>query len=161
MFCSSCGMALARQLKFCNHCGAQLLSVKDKSDRQATQKRLDEYLDGLFWITVFGLGLILGGIMLIKEGLHLSHGIMVGYLVLSVTVFLINFGLSLAEIARMRRSLKEEDAEPTEVKVPDTNKLAAAQEARALPEQSSLNEVASVTEDTTRSFEPVSREQAR
>ena len=86
---------------------------------------------------------------------------MVGYLVLSVTVFLINFGLSLAEIARMRRSLKEEDAEPTEVKVPDTNKLAAAQEARALPEPSSLNEVASVTEDTTRSFEPVSREQAR
>lgn len=161
MYCSSCGMALARQLKFCNHCGAQLLSVKDKSDRQATQKRLDEYLDGLFWITVFGLGLILGGMAVIKEVLHLSNSILVGYVVLSVTVFLINIGLSLAEIARMRRSLKEEDAEPAEAKVPDTNKLAAAREVPALPEPSSLNEVASVTEDTTRSFEPVSREQVR
>lgn len=161
MYCSSCGMALARQLKFCNHCGAQLLSVKDKSDRHATQKRLDEYLDGLFWITVFGLGLILGGMAVIKEALHLSNSILVGYVVLSVTIFLINVGLSLAEIARMRRSLKEEDTEPAEAKVPDTNKLAAAQEAAALPAPSSLNEVASVTEDTTRSFEPVSREQAR
>src|SRR6185295_9858712 len=102
MFCPSCGVALSQQLKYCNHCGAHLASSNDAVVQKA-EKRLDEYLDGLFWITVFGLGLILGGIALMQK-LQVGVGFMIGYLVLSSAAFLINFWLSLREVFRINRS---------------------------------------------------------
>ncbi len=139
-------------MKYCNLCGAQLRSAKDKVAIEATEKRLDDYLDGLFWITVFGLGLILGGMALIKKVLHLSDAILIAYLAISSAVFLINFWLSLEEVARMRRSLKEEDG-AIEAKPLDTNKLGPAEERKP------LEAPASITEDPTRAFEPSPKEQ--
>lgn len=149
MYCSSCGTALSRQMKYCNLCGAKLPRAKDKDAAKATEKRLDEYLDGVFWITVFGLGFILGGMALIKEGLHLSDRILIAYLVISSAAFLVNLGLSLWQVVRMVRGSKEEDATANQH---DTNKLEPA------VERISIGAVASVTEDPTRSFEPSAKE---
>lgn len=63
-------------------------------------KYCTEYLDGLFWITVFGLGLILGGIALMQK-LQVGSGLMVAYLVMSSAAFLVNFWLSLREVFRI------------------------------------------------------------
>ncbi len=152
MYCPSCGTALARQMKYCNLCGAQLPSAKDKTATEASEKRLDDYLEGLFWITVFGLGFILGGMVLIKEALHLSDRILVAYLVISSMAFLVNFGLSLWQVVRMTRSSKEEDV-AAKAKQLGTNKLGLAEERKPLAA------AGSVTEETTRSFEPVTKEQ--
>ena len=100
MYCPSCGFALSQEMKFCNRCGAQSIAVSETS-----KKRLDDYLDGLFWITVFGLGLILGGLALLK-GLDLSQGIIIAFVIVSSLAFGINFALSLREVLRMLRSPK-------------------------------------------------------
>jgi hypothetical protein len=34
------------------------------------EKRFDEYLEGLFWTTVFGLGVILGGAIVLTKFLN-------------------------------------------------------------------------------------------
>jgi hypothetical protein len=130
-------------MKYCNRCGAQSLAVIESS-----KKRLDEYLDGLFWITVFGLGLILGGLALMKQVLHLSEGLIIAYLILSSLAFGINFALSLREILRMLRSSQEAKA-LDEVGHLDTNELSPG---KAAP---TLGAAPSVTENTTRSFEPI------
>jgi hypothetical protein len=138
-------------MKYCNLCGAQLPAAKDKAAVAATEKRLDDYLDGLFWITVFGLGFILGGMVLIKEALHLSDRILVAYLIISSMAFLVNFGLSLWQVVRMVRGSKEE-AVAAEAKLA-TNKLGSAEERKPLAA------AGSVTAETTRSFEPSPKEQ--
>jgi hypothetical protein len=115
----------------------------------AGDDRLDEYLTGLFWITVFGLGLILGGLALIKQVLNLGDGLVIGYAILSSAVFLINFGLNLKEILRIlnnRRSF----ARPRL----DTNELEPV-------EQPSLLEARpSVTENTTSELQPAARDKS-
>jgi hypothetical protein len=152
MYCPTCGKALSQKLKYCNHCGALLGTANEKAENEAAEKRLDDYLTDLFWVTVVGLGLILGGMAMIKKALGLSEAITIGYMILSSTAFLIMFALHLKEILRLiTGSKKLRDAFQAEQL--DTNELGPAHE------QASLQAAPSVTENTTRSLEQVSKEQ--
>jgi hypothetical protein len=149
MYCPSCGSALSRQMKYCTRCGAQT----NMMEIGQAEKRFDEYLEGLFWTTVFGLGVILGGAIVLTKVLELSLGVVVAYLVLSSIAFLTIFWLSLRETLRMAKNLKKADVgalEPSR----DTNKMLPAEgDAPSVSPQS-------VTENTTRSFEPAPSEHA-
>ncbi|MCI0392106.1 MAG: zinc ribbon domain-containing protein [Acidobacteria bacterium] len=147
MHCPDCGTALPRRMKFCTRCGAQLTSPETTAIK-TTEERFDEYLEGLFWITVFGLGIVIGGAVLLTKVLHLNRGIVIAYLVLSSIAFMINFGLNLWGALRLARSLKKADGE--HLPAPrDTNKMLATE--GATPGESAH----SVTENTTRSLEPI------
>jgi hypothetical protein len=145
MYCSSCGTALSRQVKYCTRCGAQT----NRQETEQVEKRLDEYLTGLFWVTVIGLGYILGGAAL----LQFSRTLTIAYVVLSSVVFLINFGLNLWETLRIAISLKQADGKAL-ASARDTNKMLPAE--GAVPGASPQ----SVTENTTRSLEPMPKEHA-
>jgi len=146
MFCSSCGVALSQHLKYCNRCGANLTTANEAVAKTA-EKRLDEYLDGLFWITVFGLGLILGGVALLHK-LQVGSGLMIGYIVLSTAAFLVNFWLSFQEVIRITRSSREPPGamagEPVNTR-----------ELNPMNAQSLVNASPSVTENTTRELQAV------
>jgi hypothetical protein len=152
MYCSSCGIALSQQMKYCNRCGNQLIPTRDAAEIEALEKRLDEYLEGLFWITVVGLGLILGGMVLMKRVFHLSDGLIIAYMVLSSLAFIINFALNLRETLRLMRNSKEVKATGLPGRL-DTNELG--------PEKDHLvlETAPSVTENTTRNLEPMAKEQ--
>lgn len=148
MYCSACGTVITQSTKYCRQCGAPL-AVQD----EVLEKRFDEYLDGIFWLSVLGLGTIVGGAVVLSEVLHLGRGIILGYLALSAAVFLLQFGLNLEEILRMRRLLsKQPPVPPIEF---DTNKL------RPTREPAVLAAGESVVEETTRTLtgvkEPVVR----
>lgn len=74
-------------------------------EKTAAEKRLDEYLDGLFWVSVFGLAFIVGGAILLKK-VSFSDLVVLIYVVLSSTVFLINFGINLFSAVSMMRNSK-------------------------------------------------------
>ena len=101
MYCSYCGKALSYQMKFCNYCGVQLVKIIPNDVVISSEKNLREEMVDLFWVTVFGLGLILGGMFLIKRILSLSEWVLFVYLILSTTAFTINFALSLWQIRRL------------------------------------------------------------
>lgn len=146
MFCSSCGASLPRQTKYCKSCGAQLSKTDTAAEIKSTEKRLREEMVDLFWLTVFGLGLIVGGMALIKNALHLSDAIVIAYMILSSTAFLINLGLSLWQIRRLAGQTKEARS-PRQIEPKhdlDTNELDPGAERPA------LEPVLSVTENTTR-----------
>jgi hypothetical protein len=151
MYCQTCGSALNPQTKYCNRCGTQLIPAGEKSlDKTAAEKRLDEYLDGLFWISVFGLGFIIGGAVLLKT-VNFSDLIIIGYAILSTVIFLINFGFSLWGALSIMRSSKE--GKLTMQPGHDTRELnPPSVEPIMMPKTS-------VTENTTRSFEPVYNKQ--
>ena len=147
MFCSSCGVALSQQLKYCNRCGALQTNSQDP-DKKSSEKRLDEYLDGLFWVSVLGLGAILGGVVLLKK-LNVADGITTAYLILSSAVFLINVGVNLRVVLRMTGGSK---------KSVTTGMLNQAPVAEISSESSQpVEPVSSVTENTTRELESISR----
>ena len=143
MYCHACGIALTQPTKYCNRCGVQLITQDPAGEVKRTEKRLDEYLDGLFWITVFGLGLILGGMIVLKK-VGLSDFFIFAYLLISSTAFIINFVINLMAARRIGR--KSRDLPGTDEK--QTGQLGTAT-AEALPPATS------VTEHTTRSFEPI------
>lgn len=152
MFCSSCGVALSQHLKYCNRCGAQLATTQETVVKKA-EKRLDEYLDGLFWLTVLGLALIFGGIALMQK-LQVGSIFMITYLVLSSTAFLVNFWLNLREVLRLTRSSKEPK---------DTIRLEqlSASELGPMNVDNFLHAAPSITENTTRELESTPKDKIR
>ena len=151
MYCQNCGSGLNPQTNYCNRCGTHLVpATETRLQKTAAEKRLDEYLDGLFWISVFGLGFIVGGAILLKK-VNFSDLIVLVYVVLSSTVFLINFGLSLWGALSMMRSSKQ--GKLTMQPGHDTRELTPPKiDPVTMP-------VGSITENTTRSFEPVYNKQ--
>ena len=146
MYCQNCGSALNPQTKYCNRCGTHLMPVGEKRvEKTAAEKRLDEYLDGLFWISVFGLAFIIGGAVLLKK-VNFSDVVLLIYVVLSSTVFLINFGFTLwGALSLMRTKAGKLTMQPGH----ETRELTPPKiEPVMMP-------AGSVTENTTRSFEPV------
>ena len=152
MFCSSCGVALSQHLKYCNRCGAQLATSAEAVVKKA-EKRLDDYLDGLFWVTVFGLVFIFGGIALIQK-LNVGSGFMIAYLLLSSAAFLVNFWLNLREVFRITRSSKEPRGA-------DRLEQLSTSELGPMNAQAVLHAAPSVTENTTRELESISKENIR
>ena len=152
MFCPACGVALAQQMKYCNRCGSQLITSREAADIKLSEKRLREEMVDIFWVTVFGLGLILGGMVLIKNFLHLSDWILIAYLIISSTAFAINFGLSLLQIRRLAR-IAEEVRGSVQAAQLDADQLGPVA-ARGAP-----NAIPSVTENTTRTLERIPKEE--
>jgi hypothetical protein len=150
MYCQTCGSALIQPTKYCNRCGTQLVSASEQNLDKTAEKRLDEYLDGLFWISVFGLAFIIGGMVLLKK-VNFSDLIVIGYVILSTTVFLINFGFSIWGALRIMRSSKEGKV-----------LMQPAADTRELPPAKGdpVMVPTSVTENTTRSFEPVYKQRS-
>lgn len=147
MYCQTCGIALTHQTKYCNRCGALIPTSETRLGKMSSEKRLDEYLDGLFWISVFGLAFILGGMVLLKK-VQFSETIIIAYMILSSTAFLINFGFSLWGTLSIMRDSKDGKLtmRPERIETAELN-----------PEKPEpfLAPAPSVTENTTRSFEPV------
>lgn len=145
MYCQTCGSALTLHTNYCNRCGTQLTTTTNDKNAYKTpaEKRLDEYLEGLFWISALGLGIIIGGSIALKS-VQFSDWIIIVYAVLSSTVFLINFGISLWGALSLMRSSKDGKMtiQPGHA---DTRELPPA---RGEPLM-----VPSVTENTTRAFE--------
>jgi hypothetical protein len=115
-----------------------------RSEKTVTEKRMDDYLDGLFWISVFGLAFIVGGAVLLKK-VQFSDIVILVYAALSSTVFLINFGLNLWGALGLMRSAKEAKRIAQQVETAELNP--------ARPEM--FLTPASITENTTRSFDAV------
>lgn len=154
MFCPSCGINLTRPTKFCRQCGARV-NLPENTEVTPLEKRFDEYLDGLFWTAFLGLGVIIGGLMILSEGLHLSAGWLIAYGALGSLAFLIVFGLSLWQTLVMAKAMNKavtSAVTQTADELPparDTNKMLPA--ASATP----VETPASITENTTRNFEPL------
>ena len=152
MYCQTCGVALTQKTRYCNRCGTQLIPTGEKSpDKTPAEKRLDEYLDGLFWISVFGLAFVVGGtVLLTKAGVR--DFIVLGYAILSSTIFLINFGFSLWGALSIMRA---KDGKLTMRPGHETRELGPPT-FEPIPVTTT-----SVTENTTRSLDEIERNQAR
>ena len=148
MFCPSCGIALTQQLKYCNRCGAQLNATKETALVELFEKRMDSEMEGLFWITILGLGLLLGGLFVLKKVLGLGEGLLFAYMILCSTALMMYFGVGIWQIRRLAESSKQASRAPQLGQI-ETNELSSAKP------PATLAPAPSVAEHTTRTLEPV------
>ena len=151
MYCSSCGVAVAQGLSYCNYCGAKLNGVKGDTRIKSSEAKPEMLVSAMVVVFVFGLGAItvLMGVMKAVLGLNVAQ--ILAFTLLSFLIMLLIEGVCLRLLFR-RKHGPEEAGDTALLKGQATRELDAAQ-ARALPES-----MPSVTEHTTRAFEPVYHE---
>ena len=150
MYCSSCGVAIAQGLSYCNYCGAKLNEKgADGSAIKTSELRAESLIIsgmvGLFVLGLVAITLLMG---MMKAILNLNVGLIVTFTLLSFLIMLLIEGVLIWRLMRYHRGAAA-TGEAALSKGQDTKELDAAQ-ARALSEP-----IPSVTEHTTRTLEPV------
>lgn len=159
MFCPSCGTEYAIELKYCNRCGANLntdLTTQAPVAPIGFTKPIVILGAIITVLTLGGFGLLIGGaIELSRTGRidpdNIAAIVGVGMLsLLTMDIFLVRL---LTKIINASLSASTQ-AKPKQVSTPARSPLMQLPQ----PATSPLHTVPSVTEGTTRFFEPVRRE---
>ena len=147
MYCSSCGVAVAQGLSYCNYCGEKLNGAKGDSVIKSPEVKPESLVTAMVMVFVFGLVAIMG-LMAVMNRLNLYVGQILALTLLSFLIMLLIEGVFISLLLRRARGA-EEARDTAPLKEQATKELDAAQ-AKVLPEP-----VPSVTEHTTRAFEPI------
>ena len=150
MYCSSCGVAVAQGLSYCNYCGAKLNGVKGETRIKSPEVKPELLVSAMAVIFVFGL-VAIALLMVVMKGVLGNGGAVLAFTLLSFLIMLSVEGVIIRLLLRRKRGT-EEAGDTVLLKGQATRELDAAQ-ARALPEL-----MPSVTEHTTRAFEPIYNE---
>ena len=150
MYCSSCGASVVQGLSYCNFCGAKLSGEKGESRIKSSEVRPASLVFGMVAVLVFGfVGITF--LMMTMKMVGLNVGQILAFTILSFLILLLVEGVFIGQLLRRKRGTEETDDSALSKKQ-DTKELEATQ-AQMLPAA-----MPSVTEHTTRSFEPAYRE---
>jgi hypothetical protein len=148
MYCSSCGVAVTQGLSYCNYCGAKLNGAKDDGVVKSTEVKPELLVSAMVAVFVLGLGAIIVLMGVMKAVLGLNVELILAFTVLSFLIMLFIEGVIIRLLPGRKRGVVEA-SETAPLKGQATKELDAAH-ARVLPEP-----LPSVTEHTTRAFEPI------
>ena len=147
MNCPTCGAASTFGLNYCKQCGTNLLQPPVSSDQNTNPGKLT----GMFWaIAVFGLVslAILFGTAIPMVVVSANHKMVLGIIACGASVIVAIAGLLIKQLSRlitmMQNSQETSQRTTGRVSAPEVPRLVA-------PPRS----ISSVTEHTTRNFEPV------
>jgi hypothetical protein len=147
MYCSSCGGSVAEGLSYCNRCGAKLNGAKSDGQQSATLP------ESLIWaivaVFVVGLGTTIGLMAVMKNELGFGQGLILTFSALSFLLMFAIEGVLIYLLMRGKHGAREQK-ESARLQVMPPKELNTA---RALVEPAP-----SVTENTTRTFDPIYRE---
>ncbi len=147
MYCSSCGVSVAQGLSYCNYCGAKLSGEKGESLIKSSEVKPGSLVWGMVAVLVFGFVAIVFLMMAMKM-VGFDEGQILALTILSFLIVLLVEGVFIWQLVRRKRGA-EETGDSALSKEQARKELDAAQ-ARVLPEP-----MPSVTEHTTRAFEPI------
>ena len=150
MYCSTCGISVAQGLSYCNYCGAKLSREKGDNAKKSSEVKPESLVWAMVAVLVFGFVAIVFLMMAMKM-VGLNVGQILAFTILSFLIMLLVEGVFVWQLLRRKRGAEETgDSAPSEEQA--RKELEAAQ-ARMLPEARP-----SVTEHTTRAFEPIYHE---
>ena len=148
MYCSTCGVAVAQGLSYCNYCGAKLSGAKGDNGLESPEVRPELLVSAMAGVFILGLALITVLMGVMKSVLDLPVERILAFTLVPFLIMLALEGVFLRLLFRRKRGA-EKAGHTVRLKGQATKELDAAQ-ARVLPEP-----VPSVTEHTTRTFEPI------
>src|ERR1044072_2755735 len=133
MYCSTCGVAVTQGLSFCKHCGAKLSDGKGDDFAKYSELRAESFLILLMVAAfIFGLGVIMGLMAVMKNGIDLEAPQVIPFAILSFVMLFSIEGVIVWRLLRRDRLAKATAAAATPSE--QTTKELDAARARALPE---------------------------
>ncbi|HZT59300.1 MAG TPA: zinc ribbon domain-containing protein [Pyrinomonadaceae bacterium] len=154
MYCSTCGAAVARGLRFCKHCGEELPNTRRGGAR--AEAAPETLVAAMVFLFAVGLAAVIA-LLQVMKGVEPSDAALIkAFAVFSFMLLLSVEAVFARLLLRRRRAAREADGEarePLRQKADTTRELDAAPE-RSLAEATPLP-VPSVIENTTRTLEPV------
>ncbi|MEP7075720.1 MAG: hypothetical protein ABI878_07905 [Acidobacteriota bacterium] len=147
MYCSNCGSSVNDKLKYCNSCGERIGRDEDKEGTPG--KMLDKVLTTLFLIVLFGFGILIGLVGVLKGNDTPNDVVTIIVIVYLMAVFGICFTL-LRQVPKLidAKLNRTSSASPDFISPQQLNPRTTAQLA-------DYQQPASVTEHTTRTLEGV------
>jgi hypothetical protein len=148
MYCSSCGMGVAHGLSYCNYCGAKLSRAEGANAIKSSEVKPELLVSAMVGLFILGLVAIaiLIGVMKQVAGFDLS--IILAVIMFSFVLMLVVEGVLIRLLLKGKREAK--GTGDTERPKEQTTKELGEAQTPLLPEP-----VPSVTEHTTRPFDPV------
>ena len=150
MYCPSCSMALPEGLSYCNRCGASLSFGKGSDIIKSEEGMVLGIVWGIVVVTIVLAGIMLGSMPVMKE-IGLPQGSILTFVGLLFLAMMAVDSILCWQLFRLSSRAREPRGLPLLPKL-DTNALSAGRE------QPLLEPRPSVTENTTRNFEPVFEE---
>jgi len=141
MYCSSCGSALTPNLVYCNKCGARV------SPSDADERRPEFLISAMIGLFVLGIGVMIGLMAVMKRGVGFDPPIILAITMLCFSLLFLIESILIFFLFRASFRRKRKDVE--QLKKPTTKELDSGTPF-GLPAN-----MASVTEHTTRAFDPV------
>ena len=151
MYCSSCGRAVAHGLSYCNYCGAKLNSAKGVNVTKSPEVKPELLVSAIVALFIFGLLAIAVLIGAMKEMVGFDLRIIFAVAVFNLLLLLGVEGVLIRLLLKGKRVVK--DVGDTERQKRQTTQEPGEAQGQLLPEP-----VPSVTEHTTRAFEPLYNE---
>lgn len=154
MYCSSCGVAVGQGLSYCNYCGAKVVGAKGDNVIKSPEVKPEKLVEAMVAVFVLGLISIIVSMGVMKAVLGLNVELILAFTLLCFLIMLFLEGVFVRLLFRVKRGA-EKVGDTVRLKGQATRELDASQ-TRVLPEP-----VPSVTEHTTRAFDPIYSEQHR
>ncbi len=148
MYCSSCGVAVAQGLSYCNYCGGKLNGAEGDNVIKSSGVKPELLVSAMVGLFILGLVAIAVLIGVLKQVAGFDLPILLAVTMFSFVLMLVVEGVLIGLLLSGRRGAKE--AGDTERLKEQTTKELGEVQARVLPEP-----VPSVTEHTTHAFEPI------
>ena len=148
MYCSTCGVAVTQNLTYCNYCGAKLSGAQGENATKSPDVRPELLVSAMAGLFILGLTAITVLIGVVKTTLDLPVERVLAVALVPFLLLLLIEGVFIRLLFR-RKHGAETATDTVAFKRQATKELDAIQ-TRALPEP-----VPSVTEHTTRAFDPI------
>lgn len=145
MYCSSCGVAIAQGVTYCKNCGAKLNPAE--TGNESTDIRPGSLMTMMVATFVMGTFVITMLMGVMKVIVNFDLGLIIAFTMLSFLIMLTLEGIFI----KLLFSRKREDAELRDTR---QNNRGTTKELEAKSRQP-LEPIPSVTEHTTRAFDPV------
>ena len=152
MYCSTCGVAVAQGLSYCNQCGAKLTGEKSEGVTKVAKAQPESLVWAILAVFVVGLGSIMALMGILKVQFNANLGIVIIFSLIVFLLMLVVEGVFISLLFGSKSDSRDVKSEKERLKEQATKELDAAQP-RVLTEP-----VSSVTDHTTRAFEPVYRQ---
>lgn len=156
MYCPTCGNQLAQALSYCNRCGANLKPGHEQGETMPPGKAINSLMMAIVAAAIILLGMGLGALVLMKQG-AIPEGLGTAFVIICFLTLPVIEGLLVWQVMRLNKAAKGEGG-IAQAKDSGAALLNAAT-TRALPD--AVEPVPSVTEQTTRAFEPLYRDGER
>jgi hypothetical protein len=150
MYCSSCGSAIPPGLSYCNRCGADLRKEEGAIANTSAGSPPDSLVWGIVAVTTVGLCAVVALMVIMKEVLHFSGGLIAGFSAATFLSFVLVDALFAFLLLRSKQ-LGNQSAETPQLKESFKAQLPAAQTSEF------AEPVSSVTDHTTRTLESMKR----